>query len=284
MTPDALISENLTLLSMPEIVVKLNSMLNNPKCTAADIGDEISLDPALTVRVLKIVNSALYSLQNQIKNIPTAITILGIKQLRDIVMTTSVIKKFQSIPADLVNMDTFWRHSICCAIASRLIANHCHEQDAEDFFVMGLLHDIGKLIMYLVLPDQSREVLREFKKLKEQSSTADMSNVEKSYFGFSHATLGRVLTQQWNMPDSFTMTIAEHHLPFAQFTETQASAILKIADYLANQILPTISPDETENLEDECLNILNLNGESLLELQTETKQIFELTIAQVYDK
>ena len=284
MTPDALISENLTLLSMPEIVVKLNSMLDDPKCTAADIGDEISLDPALTIRVLKIVNSALYGLPNQVKNIPTAITILGIKQLRDIVMTTSVIKKFQSIPADLVNMDTFWRHSICCAIACRLIAKHCQKQDAEDFFVMGLLHDIGKLVMYLVLPDQSREVLKEIRNLKKMSPDADVSHIEKKYFGFSHATLGRVLTQQWNMPESLTTPIAEHHLPYSQFTEIQTSGLLKIADYISNQILPTISPDESENLEGECLDILNLNGETLQSLQEQTKIIFNETISQVYDK
>jgi len=284
MTPDALISENLTLLSMPEIVMKLNSMLNDPKCTAADIGDEISLDPALTIRVLKIVNSALYSLPNQIKNIPTAITILGIKQLRDIVMTTSVIKKFQSIPADLVNMDTFWRHSICCAIACRLIAKHCQKQDSEDFFVMGLLHDIGKLVMYLVLPDQSREVLREIRHIKEKSPEADVSHIEKKQFGFSHATLGRVLTQQWNMPASLTTPIAEHHLPYSGFTESHASGILKIADYISNQILPSISPDDSEILEQECLSILDLNNDTLLTTQEKTKEIFHETISQVYDE
>ncbi len=280
MTPDTLISENLTLLSMPEIVVKLNSMLDDPNCTAAKIGDEISLDPALTIRVLKIVNSVLYNLPTQVKNIPTAITILGMKQLRDIVMTTSVIKKFQSIPADLVNMDTFWRHSICCAIASRLLATHCHYQEAEDFFVMGLLHDIGKLVMYLVLPDQSREVLIEFKILKEKASDTD---VEKRYFGFNHATLGRVLTQQWNMPASLTTPIAEHHLPSSKFTEIQPSAILKIADFLSNQILPSFSPDESEQLDCDCLSILNIDDDSLLKLQEQTKQLFNETISQVYN-
>ncbi|MFV1983530.1 MAG: HDOD domain-containing protein [Thiohalomonadales bacterium] len=283
MTPDTLISENLTLLSMPEIVVKLNSMLEDPDCTAADIGNEISLDPALTIRVLKIVNSALYHLPNQVKNIPMAITILGILQLRNIVMTTSVIKKFQSIPPDLVNMDTFWRHSISCAIASRIMANYCKLKDAEDFFVMGLLHDIGKLVMYLVLPDQSREVLCEMRSLKEKSSDADVSNIEKSHFGFSHAILGRILTQQWNMPDSQTTPIAEHHLPYSQFTMVESTAILKIADYLSNQIQPLISPDEIEYLENECISILKLDEDKLLNIQEQTKNILEETISLVYN-
>ncbi|MFV2060908.1 MAG: HDOD domain-containing protein, partial [Gammaproteobacteria bacterium] len=145
-------------------------------------------------------------------------------------------------------------------------------------------HDIGKLVMYLVLPDQSREVLREFKHLKKESSNADVSNVEKEQFGFSHATLGRVLTQQWNMPESFTIPIAEHHLSYSQFTETKASTILKIADFISNQILPTISPDETEELEYECLIALNLDDDSLHNMQNQTKDIFNETISQVYDK
>jgi len=284
MTPDTIISENLTLLSMPEIVVKLNSMLDDPDCTTTDIGNEISLDPALTVRVLKIVNSALYNLSTQVKNIPMAITILGMKQLRDIVMTTSVIKKFHSIPADLVNMNTFWHHSISCAISARTIAHYCHLKNADDFFVMGLLHDIGKLVMYLVLPDQSREVLKKFQMIKQQSADADVSNIEKSQFGFSHASLGRILTQQWNMPESLTTPIAEHHFKFAQFTMIEATSILKIADYISNQIQPSISPDEIEILEQECLNILKLDDDSLLELQNQTKQILENTISLVYDE
>lgn len=283
MTPDTLISENLTLLSMPEIVVKLNSMLNDPNCTAADIGNEISLDPALTIRVLKIVNSALYNLPNQVQNIPVAITILGTSQLRDIVMTTSVIKKFQSIPADLVNMNTFWGHSICCAIASRSIASYCQLKNAEDFFVMGLLHDIGKLIMYLVLPDQSREVLCEMQDLKEKFSDADVSNVEKNQFGFNHAILGRVLIQQWNMPEFLTTPIAEHHLPYFQLTMPEATAVLKIADYIANKIQPSISPDEIQELENECLTILNLDEDKLLHLQEQIEQILQDTISIVYN-
>jgi len=282
MNPDALISENLTLLSMPEIVIKLNSMLDDPKCTTTDIGKEISLDPALTVRVLKIVNSALFNLPNQVKNIPTAITILGTKQLRDIVMTTSVIKKFQSIPADLVNMDTFWRHSICCAIASRLIAQNCKFQDTEDYFVMGLLHDIGKLVMYLVLPDQSREALRDIRQRRIDDSNADVSTIEKIHFGFSHATLGRVLTQQWNMPDSQTTPIAEHHLPFSQFSIPKSSATLKIADTISNQIQPSISPDEIQELDNECISILKLSEDKLTELQEQTKKILDDTISLVY--
>lgn len=282
MSPDTVISENLTLLSMPEIVVKLNSMLNDPECNNNDIGNELSLDPALTVRVLKIVNSALYNLPRQVKNISTAVSMLGITQLRNIILTTSVIKKFQSIPVDLVNMDTFWRHSISCAIAARFIANYCQIKDDEDFFVMGLLHDIGKLVMYLVFPDQSREVLCEMRELKKKSSDADVSHVEKNYFSFSHATLGKLLAQQWNMPESLTIPISEHHLPFSQLTQVEATSILKIADYLSNQIESSISPDESNIIENKCLDVLNINENKLIELQEKTRELLKETISFVY--
>ncbi len=282
MTPDSLISENLTLLSMPEIVLKLNSMLENPDCTASEIGNEISLDPGLTVRVLKVVNSALFGLPKQVKNIPTAITLLGFKQLRDIVMTTSVIKKFQSIPADLVNMNTYWQHSLSCAISARVIASHCQLKEPEDFFVMGLLHDIGKLVMYLVLPDQSREVLREIRLLQEQSNDADVTGVEKKIFGFNHATLGRVLTQQWNLPESQTTPIAEHHLKFSQLTMVESSTVLKLADYISNQLQPAISPDDVQVLESESLTVLDIDDAMLDILQEQTMAIVKDTMSLVY--
>ncbi len=282
MTPDTLISENLTLLSMPEIVLKLNSMLENPECKASEIGNEISLDPALTVRVLKIVNSALYGLPNQVTNIPTAINLLGFKQLRDIVMTTSVIKKFQSIPADLVNMNTYWHHSLSCAISARVIAQHCQLKDPEDFFVMGLLHDIGKLVMYLVLPDQSREVLREMMHLQEHSVDADVSNVENKIFGFNHATLGSVLTQQWNLQESQTTPIAEHHLKYAQLTMLESTTVLKLADYISNQLQPSISPDDVQVLENESLTILNIDDTMLDNLQDQIMATIKDTKTLVY--
>lgn len=284
MSPEDLISDNLNLISMPEIVIRLGQMIEDPNCTVADIGNEISLEPSLTVRVLKIVNSALYNLPSKIETIPIAITVIGTKQLHDIVMTTAVIKKFHAIPADLVNMDTYWRHSISAAIAARNIALYKKLNNSDHFFVIGLLHDIGKLVMYLTLPDQSRVALREMNKLGKNTPSPqhDILTVEQKIFGFNHAELGSVLTRKWNMPDSLTIPIAEHHGVCGDNTLTQESAVIHIADYIANQIQPVISPDDDQHILSGCLDILKIDEDYISVLSDETQHLLQETFTIVY--
>ena len=125
--------------SLPMIFTRIDEAVNNPRSSLADIGRIISEDSSLTARLLKIVNSAFYSFPSKIETISRAVTVVGTQQLRDLALATSVMKLFQGIPPDLINMEAFWKHSIACGVAARVLAAHKREANIERFFVAGIL-------------------------------------------------------------------------------------------------------------------------------------------------
>jgi len=253
-----LISDNLELVSLPEIVTKLNEMVDDPSCTAADIGDLISLDVALSTRLLKVVNSPFYSFPSQVDTISMAITIVGTRALRDLVLATAVTGHFRSIPSDLVNIDTFWHHSLGCATAARAIAEHLKISNSERFFITGLLHDIGKLVMFIAQPDLSRQLLE----LSKQPG-AELASLEVSAFGFDHAELGCELLREWHLPESLYQPVANHHnLANSQQYQKETAAI-HLGNAISNTIEPVISREDDLPIDTAVWQLLNLEPDEL---------------------
>jgi len=126
---------------------------------AKQLGEIISHDPALTARILRIVNSAYYSLANKVELVSRAVSIVGEEDLRNLVLATSAVDSFKRIPNQLVDIDLFWRHSVHTGIISRLLSKHCNILHGERLFVAGMLHDIGKLVLYYKEPELSQQVL-----------------------------------------------------------------------------------------------------------------------------
>ena len=259
LTPKELIQKNINLLSLPQTAIRINSMVSDPNSTASDIGDIISQDPALTARLLRVVNSAFYAFPSQIDTISMAITVLGTRQLRDLVMTTSVINRFRDIPANVVDMENFWCHSLTTAIAAKNFANHMKISNSDRLFVAGLLHDIGKLVMYITLPDPSRQVVE-----IAGEPQIDSDHVEEAIFGFNHAELGAELLRQWKLPESLIEPVAYHHIPTSAKVYQQETAIVHLANVIANNIQSPISTDDDTMADPLTWKLLGLDP-SLLE-------------------
>ena len=259
LTPKELIQKNINLLSLPQTAIRINSMVSDPNSTASDIGDIISQDPALTARLLRVVNSAFYAFPSQIDTISMAITVLGTRQLRDLVMTTSVINRFRDIPANVVDMENFWCHSLTTAIAAKNFANHMKISNSDRLFVAGLLHDIGKLVMYITLPDPSRQVME-----IAGEPQIDSDHVEEAIFGFNHAELGAELLRQWKLPESLIEPVAYHHVPTSAKVYQQETAIVHLANVIANNIQSPISTDDDTMADPLTWKLLGLDP-SLLE-------------------
>ena len=259
LTPKELIQKNINLLSLPQTAIRINSMVSDPNSTASDIGDIISQDPALTARLLRVVNSAFYAFPSQIDTISMAITVLGTRQLRDLVMTTSVINHFRDIPANVVDMENFWCHSLTTAIAAKNFANHMKISNSDRLFVAGLLHDIGKLVMYITLPDPSRQVME-----IAGEPQIDSDHVEEAIFGFNHAELGAELLRQWKLPESLIEPVAYHHIPTSAKVYQQETAIVHLANVIANNIQSPISTDDDTMADPLTWKLLGLDP-SLLE-------------------
>ncbi|MEK9628323.1 MAG: HDOD domain-containing protein [Nitrospinota bacterium] len=233
-----LITENDPLASLPNTFYLLQDAIEDPNSDFAQIGKIISVDPALTVRLLKIVNSAFYGYRNQIETVSHALGVVGTEQLMQLVLATSVVGQFKGIPADMINMEYFWRHSVACGLIARAINEVQNSENGERYFVAGLLHDIGRLVMCLKVPDQLRIAMDFARKSGDRWHKA-----EAKYFGFNHAGVGGALLRAWNLPKRLQESVAHHHHPSSAKKYFHEATVIYLADHMSHEILDT-SDDE----------------------------------------
>ena len=218
------------LVSLPAACIRLNEMVNNPSCSVQDMGRVINQDVALTARILRIANSPMYGLSTQVDTVTRAVTVLGMKQVRDLALASAAIKAFDGIPNTLVSMRSFWEHSILCALCARTLAMDCLRDQRETVFVAGLLHDMGKLVLYNQLPDMSRTVLEATANGKK---SRESQIAEHEIIGFDHAEVGGELARRWSLPVSLQESIAFHHDPGRAEQNRKAVAVVHIANSIA---------------------------------------------------
>jgi putative nucleotidyltransferase with HDIG domain len=218
------------LVSPPDVCIKLLDLVHSPKSTAHEIGEVISSDPNLSARLLKLVNSSFYGYSGSIDTLSRAIAIVGTRELYGLAISVSAVRAFSKIPAQLINMDTFWRHSLYCGIIARYLAKRCGILHPERLFVAGLLHDIGELVLFARAPEKTRDLM-----LMAEGDENILAHAERQEFGLNHADLGALLATLWQLPDTVVEAIASHHTPFDAVCSKQQAAIVKIADVLADR-------------------------------------------------
>jgi putative nucleotidyltransferase with HDIG domain len=253
-----LISENEPLASLPNTFYLLQDAIEDPNSDFARIGKIISIDPALTLRLLKIVNSAFYSYSNKIETVSHALGVVGTEQLMQLVLATSVVGQFKGIPKDMINMEYFWKHSVACGLVARTISEVCNEADGERYFVAGLLHDIGRLVMCLKIPDQFRIAMDFARKSGDRWYKA-----EAKYFGFDHSGVGGALLRAWNLPKRLQESVAHHHNPSAAQNYSHEAAVIFLADHISHEI---VHAQDEEHIRDE----INPSAWKRLNLREET--------------
>lgn len=226
--PASLLDEDVILVSLPHIFTEINRVISDPRSSAVHVADVISKDPNLTTRLLRIVNSAFYGFPSKIDTISRAVTILGSKQLSTLALGTSVLSIFNDIPADLVDMKSFWEHSVACGIAARTVGSYKNIVNTERLFVAGLLHDIGRIIIYKQLPHQGREML-----LYAQQNDCLLRSAEMEVLGFDHSQIGAMVMQKWKLPVILEQVLEYHHKPALSQHPLEAS-VVHIADILIN--------------------------------------------------
>jgi len=205
---ERLVSGAVTVASPPLVYERLVEVIQHPRSGSADIARVISEDQGLTGRLLKIVNSAFYSFPRRIETVTQAVTVVGTSQIRDLVLATSVMAMFQGVPAGLVDAQSFWFHSLSCGIVARTIAAHRGENNIERFFVGGLLHDIGYLIIFM---RAGEDALRAFDVAQETGQP--VHECEREILGCDHTQVGNALLHKWNFPPALMDAVRYHHSP-----------------------------------------------------------------------
>ena len=209
LTINELLSRNVALASPPEVFLRVSQLIDDPTKNAFDVQRVIENDPALTARLLKIVNSSIFGFKSKISSIAHAITILGTQELRNLVLATVVIDKFSSLPIEFGSMRTFWSNSVRCAILAKCLAAH-HPESAmiKAPFVSGLLHEFGRLVICYHIP----ELVRVASALAV-SEGVDETQGQQKIIGFDHYQVGAELARRWNFPLVVITTINFHNNP-----------------------------------------------------------------------
>jgi putative nucleotidyltransferase with HDIG domain len=196
--------------SLPQFVVETLNKLDDPTSNAADVSNRLSKDEGLVVRVLRLANSAYYGLSRRITGVSEAISFLGFKTVKSIVLAASVYKFMDSAFSGYsLDRGQLWKHSQSVAASSRYLSEKLKVGDPEEAYVGGLMHDIGKI----VLNDYVRFGYSIILRLVEEDNVP-FCEAERQVLGFDHAQVGGLVMEQWNLPEAYTYITTYHHTPW----------------------------------------------------------------------
>ncbi len=276
---DLIGEEDEVIFSLPKIYFELQSALSNPDKTFQDLGDIISFDPALSARLLKIVNSPFYGFPSTIETISHATSIIGMDQLTDLALATLVTHQFRGIPNSLFNMGKFWRHSIACGVVARSIAEFRSEKNIERFYLAGILHDIGRLVIFKQEPALARDA---FYRSKEHQENIYLS--ERELMGFDHADVGRELLKAWKLPPRLVEAVGCHHQPQTAKEFPVDAAIIHTSDYIVHVLHATSDAEFSEpQLYPKSWEIIGLNSDDFEFMKDKVIQQYQGIVGLFFD-
>jgi HD-like signal output (HDOD) protein len=213
---------------VPSIIFELNEIIAAPLVSASDIAGIVNKSPSLASLLLRIVNSAFYGFPSKIDNISRAVTLIGSKEISGLALGISTMTMFKDIPQQIIDMGSFMRHSLACGIISRILAAHKNVPQTEQLFVSGLLHDIGRLIVYKYFPAQARTLLH-----TARDKGQPLYRIESGHLGCRHTDIAKHLLKKWKLPFSLEDNIFFHHNPSSAHNPDKAT-IVHLADLTAN--------------------------------------------------
>jgi len=216
--------------TIPQILLRLNSALANPKTCAKDVADLIEQDQVLTTRILKLVNAAFYGYSRKVTTLTQAVVIVGFREIKNLVLASKTFDIFKACgkkTEGIFDVNKLWKHSAACAAISKKIGEKIGYEDIESLLVAGLIHDIGKVVEIKCLWDYMPKV---FSIMKEKNISMD--NAEREVFNITHAEIGKVLTDMWDFPPMLEEVVAYHHNPHLSANYPKETAIIHIANGL----------------------------------------------------
>ncbi|MFO7858389.1 MAG: HDOD domain-containing protein [Ectothiorhodospiraceae bacterium] len=234
MTPESMVQQLDRLVSLPDVYHRVEERVADPCATVPDIARALTGDPAMTARVLGVVNSALYGFPARIESVPMAITIIGTRGLRDLMLGMSIARAFDGIATELVDMDRFWEHAVYCGLMTRALGREAGMRAHERLFLGGLCHDLGKLVMYHLAPAASEGILRALGRGEQE-----LTQLERQHLGCDHAQVGGALLERWHLPAPLCIATRWHHAPGEAPEYPRMAALVHIADELAQPVEPS---------------------------------------------
>ena len=221
---------NLVLPEIPSIVFELNEVIANPMSSSEHLAEVVNKSPSLTAILLRIVNSSFYGLPSKVDKVSLAVTFIGTREISSLALGISILSMFKNIPKSTIDMYSFLRHSLACGITSRILAAQMNLRQTEQLFVSGLLHDLGRLLLYIYFPEESVAVLN-----KASQSGQLLYVEEQALLGCDHSDIGKFLTNQWKLPLLLENNVAYHHWP-SKSPEPILASVVHLADILVHAV------------------------------------------------
>ncbi len=222
-----LLSQADNLPALPHTVAKLLEELNDPNVDLGKISREIALDQSISAKILRLVNSSFYGMPGRIGDLRQAVVVLGLETVKNVILSVSIVKAFASIKSSDApfTLEFFWHHTVGTGLITQILARRQGLIEKNDAFVAGLLHDIGKLLLLWVSPE-------DFARILEAVHNEDLFfwEAEEKYVIGNHAVIGGWLAEKWRLPEHITQAILFHHSP--EKADHPFAGLVHVADSL----------------------------------------------------
>ncbi|MFH2064654.1 MAG: HDOD domain-containing protein [Pseudomonadota bacterium] len=238
--------------SLPSVVNHVLKITADPKSTVEELIRAISPDLALHTAILKISNSAFFGRMRKVSSLKQALMVLGFSEIQNIVLSKAVFNSFKSIRSDsLFPIRKFWEHSFLCGLAAKIISNDLSEE-SNDFFVAGLIHDIGKLVILMAMPDDFRMIVRQ-----SDPHSLHTIDAEMEIIGATHDRIGSSLLTRWMFPENLVKAVGFHHQPEKAPGNRLFPGIVHTANRLSHMIPFPENKSDSKDMENEFSNIIH---------------------------
>jgi len=256
---------------LPGVVMKAIEMVLSPDASIRNLHVVISQDQALSAKILKIVNSAMYSLRSEVSTVSHAISILGINTVKSVLMAASVDNMFQA-SKDL-GKKLMSDHSWGTALAARAVAKRAQYENPEEALVCGLMHDIGKPILMQNFGQRYYEIISEVYR-----GNSTFHQLEIQHFGFSHAEVGMLLARKWNFPPQLAEAVGFHHAPLDAPNHQKLACVVNLANLLMIRLGIGFEKNPTLILEQQpAAQNLGLGSSTIEAITSKLKEEIEAT-------
>jgi putative nucleotidyltransferase with HDIG domain len=210
--------------TIPAVATRILTLLDRPDVEIEEVADLMLADQVMAARVLKLINSPVYKPSHEITTLKRALIHLGLRHIREVVLTTSLIKIF-SEDTGALKINAFWEHSFGVGMVSKIIAQKVGYPDLDKAYISGIVHDLGEVFLSSYFPDQFRQLQQSI-----QGTATSMREAEVELLGTTHNEIGLCMAQKWNFPDAYCEVIACHHAPADAKNDRVLCAIVNLAD------------------------------------------------------
>lgn len=226
-TAEQLVASNVTLVTLPEVFVRVKQVVDDPRTTPIDLARAVSSDPATAARILKLINSAFWGFSGKIDSLARAVALLGMLHVHDLVLASAVVGAFARVQPALMDVAKFWRGSIFRALAATALARRGKLVDLGRVFTEALLSDLGHMILYLQTPELATQAFEQ-----TRADPWQLAEAESALIGCNAAQVGGALTDCWHLPACFGESIRHQNAPHDTRTYALEASLLHIAGAL----------------------------------------------------